>query len=195
MLAGAGFVVALSIELLADRLPPAALPVLIGLAGGLVALALYMRGETSEPFALLFLFPVILAFGFLPRPAAIGVLVVAIASHAAALLAQADPPARPLEVWLITSLALAGVGAAVAWGRARFETECAQLASAARTDPLTGLTTAAASRRPSSWSSSAHAAPAPGSACWSATSTASSRSTTATATTSATARSSASAGC
>ena len=38
----------------------------LGIAGGLVALALYMRGETSEPFALLFLFPVILAFGFLP---------------------------------------------------------------------------------------------------------------------------------
>src|SRR3954454_5831731 len=139
-LAGAGFVVALSIELFADQLPRTALPVLTGVAGGLVALALYMRGETAEPFALLFLFPVILAFGFLPRPAAIGVLVVAIASHAASLLAQADPPARPLEVWLITSLALAGVGAAVAWGRARFEQECAQLASAARTDPLTGLT-------------------------------------------------------
>jgi diguanylate cyclase (GGDEF)-like protein/putative nucleotidyltransferase with HDIG domain len=140
ILAGAGFLVALSVELFAERMPRTALPLLTGLAGGLVALALYMRGETSEPFALLFLFPVILAFGFLPRPAAIGVLVVAIGSHAASLIAQADPPARPVEVWLITSLALAGVGAAVAWGRSRFEDECAQLASAARTDPLTGLT-------------------------------------------------------
>jgi diguanylate cyclase (GGDEF)-like protein/putative nucleotidyltransferase with HDIG domain len=138
-LAGVGFVAAVAIEVLADRIPLAALAPLTGFGAGLIGLALYMRGDTATPYALLFLFPVMFGFGFLRRPAAIGVLAVAIASYAGALFAQSDRPPEPFEAWAVACIGLLCVGAAVGWGRARYERECAQLASAARTDPLTGL--------------------------------------------------------
>jgi diguanylate cyclase (GGDEF)-like protein/putative nucleotidyltransferase with HDIG domain len=138
-LAVVAFGAAVGLEILSERIPFGALAPLTGFAAGVIALALYMKGETGAPYAALLLFPVILAFGFLPRLAAGGVAVVAIGSFGGALAAQSSPPTHPFELWLVSSVALAAVGAAVAWGRERYEQECGQLASAARTDPLTGL--------------------------------------------------------
>ena len=175
-LAGAGFLVALSIELFADHLPRTALPVLTGSRRwARRACALHARrdGGAVRPAVPLPGHPCLrlpAAPGRHRRPGGRDRRARRIAARpgrsagAAARGLARSPRSRSRE----SELRSHGDGRA-----SRRSAHSLRAPPAPTRSP--GSRTGAASRRPSSWSWSAHGAPAPGSACWWATSTASSR--------------------
>jgi diguanylate cyclase (GGDEF)-like protein len=102
------------------------------------AAATHYWGEGAFIGALPFLFPVLYAAWFLPRPVTIGVLALSAVLVAAELIYQ-DRGNPAIGAWVATVGTLAGAGLLVALLRERISRAMAGLTEAARRDPLTGL--------------------------------------------------------
>ena len=136
---GLALVAGVGIEIGAELIPESAFPWLVGCGSALIAAAVYFRSSGTAAHALFYLWVACYSFYFFGRAVAIAELAVAAVSYAVALEALPDPPANALELWLIMVGTLLVAGVLITGLRRRIEDVVGGLASAARTDVLTGL--------------------------------------------------------
>jgi two-component system cell cycle response regulator len=141
MLAVVGFAFALgvAIEIGRERVPERAYPWLIAGASATIGAAVYFRASSTTAYALFYIWIACYSFYFFERRVAIVETIFASATYAAALAALPKPPAHALELWLTTVGTLLVAGIVITGLRLRIEEMVTGLASAARTDVLTGL--------------------------------------------------------
>lgn len=123
---------------LRGRLPPWCFPLLAACGTALISAAIYLAGDGASAAAMLYLWVAVYSFAVLGERQALLQLVLIAAAYGGVLLAR-DPPGAPLATWLATVGTLAATGAVIRLVRGRTAQLIADLADAARTDPLTGL--------------------------------------------------------
>jgi diguanylate cyclase (GGDEF)-like protein/putative nucleotidyltransferase with HDIG domain len=137
--AGVALAVGFGIELGAELIPEAAYPWIVACGSALIGAAVYFRSSGTTAHALFYLWVACYSFYFFGRAIAVAEIVFAAGSYAVALDALPHPPAHALELWLVTLGTLVVAGALITGVRRRMEDMVSGLASAARTDVLTGL--------------------------------------------------------
>jgi diguanylate cyclase (GGDEF)-like protein/putative nucleotidyltransferase with HDIG domain len=136
---GAGLAIAVLIEISGELVPERAFPWIIACGSALIGAAVYFRGSPTTAHALFYLWIACYSFYFFSRPVALAEVLFACAAYGAALLALSHPPVHALELWLVTLGTLLVTGLLITALRRRIEDMVRGLASAARTDVLTGL--------------------------------------------------------
>jgi diguanylate cyclase (GGDEF)-like protein/putative nucleotidyltransferase with HDIG domain len=141
MLAIAGLALAagVALEIGAELIPERAYPWLVAVGSALIAGAVYFRASDTTAHALFFLWVACYSFYFFTRGVAFAQIVFAMVAFGVALEAQPHTPAHVLELWLVTFGTLLVAGVLITALRRRIEEMVHGLASAARTDVLTGL--------------------------------------------------------
>jgi diguanylate cyclase (GGDEF)-like protein len=137
--AGSAYLLAILLLALYDRLPGWVLQAAPAIGTVLVSLAIYFGGDVAAAGYAAYLFWVALAACYFLRPAiAAAHLILACAGFGVALLADGDVPVAGL-VWVLVSGSLLVTGGVTIALRNQVRERFDQLASAARTDSLTGL--------------------------------------------------------
>src|SRR5215211_1870737 len=136
----AAYAAAGSFLILSDRLPAWCFQVAPLVGTVLVSLAIYFAGpEVPSAYAMYYFWVAVAACYFLrPAVATIHIALASVAYAIVLLLARGDV-AQPALKWALASGTLFAVGAAMIALRHQAQRLIGELASAARTDPLTGL--------------------------------------------------------
>src|SRR5262245_12273968 len=136
---GTALAIGVLVEICGDLIPESAYPFLIAGGSVLIGAAVYFRASPSTAYALFYLWVACYSFYFFSRSVALAEVAFAAAAYGVVLVALPNPPAHPLELWLITLATLLVTGVLITALRRRVEDMVRGLASAARTDVLTGL--------------------------------------------------------
>jgi diguanylate cyclase (GGDEF)-like protein/putative nucleotidyltransferase with HDIG domain len=136
---GLALSVGAGIEIGAELIPESAFPWLVAGGSALIGAAVYFRSSGTTAHALFYLWVACYSFYFFGRAVAIAEVAVAAGFYALALGALPHPPPHALELWLVMLGTLLVVGALITGLRRGIENMVTGLASAARTDVLTGL--------------------------------------------------------
>jgi diguanylate cyclase (GGDEF)-like protein/putative nucleotidyltransferase with HDIG domain len=136
---GAALAVGVLVEICGDLIPESAYPFLVGAGSALIGAVIYFRGSPTTAYALFYLWVACYSFYFFSRTVALAEVGFAGIAFGVALLALPDAPVHPLELWLVTLATLLVAGVLITALRRRIEDMVRGLASAARTDVLTGL--------------------------------------------------------
>jgi diguanylate cyclase (GGDEF)-like protein len=123
--------------LVAPRLPPAAIALIVALGNLFVTGAIYFDGFGPSAYALGYVAVTLLGFYFLPRPYALVLLAMTAAMYAGVL--HSAPGVQPFQRWTMTIGTAAIGGMVIALMRDRMRALVVRLTDAASTDPLTGL--------------------------------------------------------
>jgi hypothetical protein len=136
---GAALAAGVLVEIFGDLIPESAYPFLVGAGSALIGAAIYFRGSPTTAYALFYLWVACYSFYFFSRTVALAEVGFAGIAFGVALLALPHPPVHPLELWLVMLATLLVAGVLITALRRRIEDMVRGLASAARTDVLTGL--------------------------------------------------------
>jgi diguanylate cyclase (GGDEF)-like protein/putative nucleotidyltransferase with HDIG domain len=136
---GLALAVGVGIEIGADLIPRSAFPGVVACGSVLIAAAVYFRGSATTAHALFYLWIACFSFYFFSRGVALAEVAFAAGAYAVAMRALPHPPPHALELWLVTLGTLLVAGILISVLRHRIEHMVHGLASAARTDVLTGL--------------------------------------------------------
>jgi diguanylate cyclase (GGDEF)-like protein/putative nucleotidyltransferase with HDIG domain len=136
---GLALVTGVCIEVGAELIPEKAFPWLVAAGSVLIAAAVYFRASDTSAHALFYLWVACYSFYFFPRSVALAETAFAGATYSVALIALPHPPDHAVELLLVTLGTLVVAGVLITALRRRIEDMVGGLASAARTDVLTGL--------------------------------------------------------
>jgi diguanylate cyclase (GGDEF)-like protein/putative nucleotidyltransferase with HDIG domain len=128
-----------AVEVAAERIPERAVPGLVAAGSVLIAAAIYFRASTTTAHALFYLWVMGYSFYFFTRWVALAQLALCAGGYAIALIALPHSPPHAVELWLLTLATLVVAGVLITVLRRRIGAMVNALASAARTDVLTGL--------------------------------------------------------
>ena len=131
--------IGVGIEIAGELIPERAYPWLLAMASALIGAAVYFRGSAAGPHAFFYVWIACFAFYFFPRGVALAQVAFALATYGVALALLPHPPSYALELWLGALGTLCVVGLLITALRRRIDDTVEDLASAARTDVLTGL--------------------------------------------------------
>ena len=131
--------IGVGIEIAGELIPERAYPWLLALASVLIGAAVYFRGSAAAPHAFFYAWVACFAFYFFSRGVALGQVAFAATTYGVALALLPHPPSHALELWLGALGTLCVVGILITALRRRIDDTVDDLASAARTDVLTGL--------------------------------------------------------
>jgi diguanylate cyclase (GGDEF)-like protein len=120
------------------RLPAWGLEVAVAYGTLVITVAVYFSGSATTSFAFFYLWALLYAAYFFPRPRAAIQLGLIAVGYAIVLSLRPEIDAR-LEAWVVAVGTLAMAGALFTIARERVDSLVARLATAADTDPLTGL--------------------------------------------------------
>jgi diguanylate cyclase (GGDEF)-like protein/putative nucleotidyltransferase with HDIG domain len=136
---GVALCVGVSIEIGAESISERAYPWIVACASALIGAAVFFRGSATTPHALFYLWIACYSFYFFPRGIALAEVSFAAVTYAIALQLLPHAPTHALELWLVMLGTLLVAGVLITALRHRIEDVVSGLASAARTDVLTGL--------------------------------------------------------
>ena len=136
---GAALVLGTALEIGAEVIPARAYCYVVAAGSALIGAAIYYRGSPTAAHALFYVWIACFSFYFLSRGMALLQVAFAGGTYASALLALPEAPANALELWFVMLGTLLVAGALITTVRRRIDERIGRLASAARTDVLTGL--------------------------------------------------------
>jgi diguanylate cyclase (GGDEF)-like protein/putative nucleotidyltransferase with HDIG domain len=137
--AGLALAAGAAIEIGMALIPESAYPWLVAGGSALIGATVYFRSSGTTAHALFYLWVACYSFYFFGRGVAIAEVAFAAGTFAVALDLLPDPPAHAVELWLVMLGTLLVAGVLITGLRHRIEDMVSGLASAARTDVLTGL--------------------------------------------------------
>ncbi len=131
--------IAVGIEIGAELIPERAYPWLVAAVSVLIGALVYFRASPTAAHAFFYVWVAGFSFYFFSRMVALVEVGFAAGTYAVALAGLPHPPAHALELWLVSAGTLLVTGVLVTALTRRIDEMVHGLASAARTDVLTGL--------------------------------------------------------
>jgi diguanylate cyclase (GGDEF)-like protein/putative nucleotidyltransferase with HDIG domain len=132
-------VLGVAIEIGAEQIPERSYPWLVATGSVLIAALVYFRASSTAAHAFFYVWIACFSFYFFSRGVALAEVAFAAGTYAVGLALLPHPPSHALELWLITVGTLLVAGMLITALRRRIDDVVHGLASAARTDVLTGL--------------------------------------------------------
>lgn len=127
------------IEIGAELIPERTYPWLVAAGSILIGALVYFRASSTAAHAFFYVWIACFSFYFFSRGIALAEVAFAAGTYAVGLALLPHPPAHALELWLMTLGTLLVAGMLITGLRRRIDDMVHGLASAARTDVLTGL--------------------------------------------------------